>query len=81
MKLNRISEIRAVHELGEKIGYGNLMNLASALWAIDLESKGIPDSGAFVATILTDIKSPYRNRIVVDRDKRKREIKQRYFER
>ena len=36
--LNRREEIEAVKELGEKIGYGNMMDIASALWAIK-ESK------------------------------------------
>lgn len=31
----RINEINAVRELGRKIGYGNMMELASVLWAID----------------------------------------------
>lgn len=32
--MNRSEEIFAVKQLGEKIGYGNLMDVASGLWAI-----------------------------------------------
>ena len=31
--MNPDEEIRLVQELGEKIGYGNMMEIASALWA------------------------------------------------
>lgn len=37
----RKQEIIAVKELGESIGYGNLMDIASALWAMKLSSDGI----------------------------------------
>lgn len=46
------SEIKAVKEIGEQIGYGHLMSLASALWRKSLKEKGYPESGAFVTTIL-----------------------------
>ena len=32
--MSRKDEILAVKDLGERIGYGNLMDLASALWTI-----------------------------------------------
>lgn len=44
MELNihiRKQEINAVKNLGEKIGYGNLMNIASALWAMKMSADGI----------------------------------------
>jgi hypothetical protein len=49
---NLKSEVKAVKELGEQIGYGHMMALASALWRKSLKEKGYPESGAFVATIL-----------------------------
>lgn len=45
------AEVIQVKELGEKIGYGHLMELASALWRKSLEEKGYPISGAFIPTI------------------------------
>lgn len=45
-----------VRQLGEKIGYGELMSLASILWAAKLEDQGLPDSGAFYATGLFNMK-------------------------
>ena len=44
-------EVEQVKELGEQIGYGHLMELASALWRKSLEEKNYPISGAFVTTI------------------------------
>ena len=31
--MSRLDEILAVKQLGDKIGYGNVMDIASALWA------------------------------------------------
>lgn len=44
---NLKNEIDAVKQLGEKIGYGHLMSLASSLWREKLSPDGI-ESGAFV---------------------------------
>lgn len=44
-------EALAVKMLGEEIGYGNLMEWASALWRKSLMDKGYPTSGAFVPKI------------------------------
>jgi hypothetical protein len=44
-------EIEAVKLLGEQIGYGNMMSLATALWRKDLKDGGYPQSGAFIGTI------------------------------
>ena len=46
-------EVKAVKKIGEQIGYGHLMELASALWRKSLKDKGFPESRAFVATILS----------------------------
>ena len=40
-KYLRKQEIIAVKELGEAIGYGNLMDIASALWAMKLSGDGV----------------------------------------
>ena len=44
-------EIQSVKELGDRIGYGNVMDLSSALWQIMLEDKHGLHSGAFIPTI------------------------------
>jgi hypothetical protein len=49
-------EAQAVKKLGEEIGYGHLMSLASALWRESLHDKGYPITGAFVASLLYDVK-------------------------
>lgn len=45
------SEIEAVKRLGEQIGYGNMMSIASTLWAISLKEKYGITSGAFLPTV------------------------------
>lgn len=45
-------DVNRVEELGNQIGYGHLMNIASALWRKSLKEKGHPESGAFVPTCL-----------------------------
>ncbi len=44
-------EIREVKALGERIGYGNMMTIASALWRIQLEDEWGITTGAFIPTI------------------------------
>lgn len=48
---DRRKEAASVKQLGEEIGYGNLMEWASALWRKDLKDKGYPISGALVPKI------------------------------
>lgn len=45
------NEFNRVRFLGEEIGYGNLMQLASSLWRQSLREKGYPTGGAFIPTI------------------------------
>lgn len=52
-------ETQAVKQLGEQIGYGNLMSLASALWMKSLEQSGTPMSGAFIPVCSYQIKKQY----------------------
>lgn len=49
-------ECEEVKRLGDQIGYGNMMTIASALWAKILIDKGLTDSGAFFPTILSNMK-------------------------
>lgn len=49
-------ELNAVRDLGEKIGYGNMMCIASALWRKNLIDMGLPSSGATVPALLRYIK-------------------------
>jgi len=51
MKEQFKEEMLQVKILGQKIGYGNLMTMASALWRHDLKKNNLPTSGAFVAKI------------------------------
>ena len=39
--MSRKSEIIEVKALGERIGYGNIMDIASALWSMKLSDDGI----------------------------------------
>jgi hypothetical protein len=49
--MNREQEILAVKQLGETIGYGNMMSIATSLWRKNLRDRGYPQSGAFIPTI------------------------------
>jgi hypothetical protein len=61
--MNRQSEIQAVKALGNQIGYGNVMHIASALWANKLKTEydiPIERTGAFVSTLIYDLKEGYQ---------------------
>jgi alcohol dehydrogenase YqhD (iron-dependent ADH family) len=60
--MNRACEIQAVKELGERIGYGNMMDIASALWSNELKYKYDIDLGAFVPAVLPQLKIRDRKR-------------------
>lgn len=45
-------EVEVVKSIGERIGYGHLMTIASALWRKSLKEKDCPISGAFVPTCI-----------------------------
>ena len=64
-----MDEVKEVKELGEKIGYGNMMSIASALWRKSAKENGYPISSAFVPTCLEFIKEDLQ-----DLDKRGREL-------
>ena len=56
-KKHYYSEIETIKILGEKIGYGNMMGIASALWRENLKQNSCPISGAFIPVLPSDIKS------------------------
>ena len=57
------TEITLVKNLGEKIGYGNLMSLASALWRKKLVDDGYPkelvESSVFVPVSIDYVKDEW----------------------
>jgi hypothetical protein len=54
--MSRRDEIIAVKELGEKIGYGNMMDIASALWSENLTAIDGKERIAHVPTVLPCLK-------------------------
>ena len=58
--MNITSDIEKVKKLGDEIGYGHLMELASALWRKDMLEKNFPISGVFVPTIKGFIEKEYQ---------------------
>ena len=53
----RIKQETAVLEmLGDSIGYGHLMALATALWRRKLKAEGLPEQGAFIGVCDISIK-------------------------
>lgn len=67
-------EILHVKALGEMIGYGNLMDIASVLWAHELKRNGFPDDGAFYPTILSEMKDGELKELLVTGRARKIEL-------
>jgi len=49
-------DVKLVKEIGDIIGYGHLMNIASSLWREMLREKEFPVSGAFLPTCLLFVK-------------------------
>jgi hypothetical protein len=68
MKKNtmKTDEIKIIKEIGEQIGYGHMMAIASALWRKSLKDKGYPESGAFVPVILQCIKSDIKTELEIE---------------
>ena len=52
-------EVEEVKRLGDKIGYGNMMTIASALWARMLIDETGTDDGAFYPTTLSNMEASY----------------------
>ena len=50
-------ECESVKSLGDQIGYGNMMDIASALWARELIDEGFTGNESFYPTILSNMKS------------------------
>jgi hypothetical protein len=67
-------EVVAVKQLGEKIGYGNIMSIASALWQLDLEKKHGLDSGAFIPTIIQLMKPAEGKKAQAEQKRRMKQI-------
>lgn len=49
-------QINTIKNIGDQIGYGHLMHIASALWRNSLQEKMISKDGAFVPTLTMCIK-------------------------
>ena len=59
-------DVLRVKELADAIGYGYLMCITSALWRDLLKENGYPTSGAFVPSMLKDIKDENQKGYEVD---------------
>lgn len=64
-------QVKLVKSIGDNIGYGHLMFIASALWRKDLKEHGVPPEGAFIPTIeysvkKTDLKSIQKDKELYD---------------
>ena len=53
-------DVKKVKELGETIGYGHMMSIATSLWRKNLKEKGYPVVAAFVTTCLPFMKDDDR---------------------
>lgn len=59
-------KVELVKKLGEELGYGHLMHLASALWRESLKSKGFPTEGAFIPTAIFGLTEDYKKMATSD---------------
>lgn len=50
--IQRKTTVDIVKQLGQEIGYGHLMSLASAHWRAHIKEDGYPESGAFIPTLI-----------------------------
>ena len=71
----RKDEIQKIKELGEKIGYGNMMDVASALWALKLEKQYGTTYGAHIPTVEPFLTEEGKEEAKRDLDFRLSEIK------
>jgi hypothetical protein len=56
-------EVLSVKQIGEQIGYGNMMCIASALWRVDLKTKwNLPPICAYVPQVYFNIKRKARKK-------------------
>ncbi len=62
MRIGLRREAEAVKALGDEIGYGQMIALASALWRKKLRETGTPESGAFIPTLDYDVKPECLNK-------------------
>lgn len=62
-------EQKAVRELCEQIGYGNVMDIASREWQAHLEKCGLPTEGAHKPAIVTDNHVYANDKVYVSIDK------------
>ena len=72
--MNRKQEVEAVKQFGECIGYGNMMHIASALWAKSLKEKYGINSGAFIPTLSFTMKKKQAERALKHREVQIREF-------
>lgn len=64
-RIERIKqEAVAVEWLGDSIGYGHLMALATALWRRKLKAEGLPEHGAFIGVCDISIKDDMLDRVM-----------------
>ena len=63
-----MNDIEKVKQLGDEIGYGHLMSLASSLWREKLWQTGTPLEGAFIPVIRSFVVNDKEIEDIVDGD-------------
>ena len=54
-------EVKVIKKLGEEMGYGHLMSIASSLWRNKMRDEGYPIVGSFVPTCIPFIEKEHRD--------------------
>jgi len=52
LHLQKKTTVEIVKQLGQEIGYGQLMSLASAHWRAQLKEMDVPESGVLIPTLI-----------------------------
>lgn len=54
-------DVNLVKAIGDEIGYGHLMSIASALWREKLKVMNVTESGVFIPMVKAGIKDDWLN--------------------
>jgi len=54
------TDVKVIKQIGDQIGYGHLMSIATSLWKANMIEQGYPISGVFVPTCMAFIKDEHK---------------------
>lgn len=70
------AHVKAVKKLGDEIGYGNMMSIASALWQMELKKNYGLEEGAFIPTKASLMKDEEGQKALEEQKRRINQLKE-----